>query len=110
VDLFLARPDRAGSRFDQTVALPIDAPCALEATIRVLMLRLKALPELHELGSRSAPYRVQLERTLGEAICARTRLADGSYGACTVCSAPISLAVLTEKPWSPRCIHCALDI
>jgi RNA polymerase-binding transcription factor DksA len=74
------------------------------------MLRLRALPELHDLGRRSGPYRLQLERTLAEVMSARTRLADGSYGQCTACSAPISLAVLTEKPWSPTCIHCALDI
>jgi hypothetical protein len=110
VDLFPTRPARTGSRFDQTLALPIDAPRALDATIKALELRLRALPERHDLSRRSASYRVQLERTRAEAISAKTRLADGSYGLCTVCSAPISLAVLSEKPWSPTCIHCALDI
>jgi DnaK suppressor protein len=110
VDLFPTRPGRTGSRFDSTAASPIDAPGALEDTIRALLLRLMALPELHLLGRRSALYRAQLERTLAEAISARARLADGSYGHCTVCSAPISLALLSVKPWSPVCIHCALDI
>lgn len=110
VDLFSARPDRTGSRFDQTLALPIDAPNALDATIRTLGLRLRALPKLVDLGRRSAPYRLQLERTLAEAIRARARLKDGSYGECTVCSSPISLTLLTEKPWSSACIHCSVDI
>jgi hypothetical protein len=110
VDLFPTRPARTGSRFDQTVALPIDAPRALDATIKALELRLRALPDRNDLSRRSASYRVQLERTRAEAISAKTRVADGSYGLCTVCSAPISLAVLSEKPWSPTCIHCALDI
>ncbi|MBF4766735.1 hypothetical protein ISU10_03015 [Nocardioides agariphilus] len=110
VDLFSARPGRTGSRFDQTVALPIDAPDALDATIRTLVLRLRALPELVDLGRRSASYRLRLERTLAEAIRARARLKDGSHGECTVCSAPISLTLLTEKPWSSACLHCALDI
>ena len=110
VDLFSARPGRTGSRFDQTVALAFDAPDTLDATIRTLALRLRALPELVDLGRRSAPYRLQLERTLTEAIRARARLRDGSYGECTVCSAPISLTLLTEKPWSSTCLDCALDI
>ena len=63
-----------------------------------------------DLGRRSAPYRLQLERTLAEAIRARARLKDGSYGECTVCSAPISLTLLNEKPWSSTCPPCALDI
>ncbi len=110
VDLFPARPDRTGSRFDETVALPIDAPDALDTTIRALVLRLRALPELRDLGRRSASYRLHLERTLAQAIGARARLRDGSYGTCMVCSAPISLTLLTVKPWSSACIHCALDI
>jgi hypothetical protein len=76
VDLFSARPGRTGSLFDQTVALPTYAPDALDATIRTLVLRLRALPELVDLG-RPAPYRLRLERTLAEAICARARLRDG---------------------------------
>ena len=73
VDLFPARPARTDSRFDQTVALPIDAPHALDATIRALVLRLRALPDLHELAavqrrtgcSWSAPWPMRSARGHG---------------------------------------------
>lgn len=110
VDLLSARPDSTDSRLDQTVALPFDAPDALDATIRALVIRLGSLPDLVDLGRRSAPYRLQLQRTLTDAIRARARLRDGSFGECTTCSAPISVPLLAEKPWSSTCLHCALEI
>jgi hypothetical protein len=110
VDLYVRRPKKSGSRFDGTVALPVDAPRILEDTVQALSLRLLALPPMSDLNRRSAQYRAQVERTLAEVRSAQTRLRAGSYGLCESCSSPISLARLTDKPWSQTCIKCALGI
>lgn len=109
VDLF-APPRKRGSRFDDTVALPIDAPGRLEAVAAAASMRLRALPEPHELGERTIRYRDRLQHVLRDAAAATARLAAGTYGACLDCAEPISLALLTQRPWAPRCVYCALDI
>ena len=111
VDLFPSTTSpKARSRFDDTVALPIDTPRRLETTICTVGRRLRAMPEIHELGHRSISYRAQLQRIQGDAVQARARLAAGTYGTCIQCSSPISLTTLSEKPWTQVCIYCALDI
>ena len=109
LDLF-APPSKPGSRFDDTVALPIDAPRRLDAVAAAAGLRLRSLPEPHELGERTIAYRARLQQVLREAAAASARLAAGTYGRCLECSSPISLALLTQRPWAPRCVYCALDI
>lgn len=110
LDLFPARTAKPGSRFDDTVALPLDAPGRLDAAVRAAGLRLRALPEPRELGHRTIAYRAQLEQIIRDAVQAQARLVAGTYGTCVECSSPISLAVLTERPWTPLCVYCALDI
>ena len=34
------------------------------------------------------------------------RLAEGGYGTCTDCDAPISVRRLTAIPWASRCVRC----
>lgn len=109
LDLF-APTSEPGSRFDDTVALPIDAPRRLDAVAAAAGLRLRALPEPHELGERTIRYRERLQQVLHDAATATARLAAGTYGSCRDCSSPISLAILTQRPWAPRCVYCALDI
>lgn len=110
VDLFAPVPARTSSRFDDTVAWPVNTPRLLDATIDTVARRLRALPEPHDLGRRSFHYRAQLERTLRDARHARARLDEGTYGTCTDCAAPISLPTLTEKPWASMCAWCAAAI
>ncbi|KRB73152.1 hypothetical protein ASE01_20520 [Nocardioides sp. Root190] len=97
-------------RFDDFVAIPLDAPHRLDEIIRIVGVALTRLPPTHQLSHRTVLARANLERIARDAIRARTRLADGTYGTCTDCSGPISLFSLSEKPWTPRCIYCALDI
>ncbi len=110
LDLFAPPSAGAGSRFDDTVALPIDAPGRLDAIAAAAGLRLRALPGPHDLGHRTVAYRARLQQILRDATQARARLAAGTYGSCLECSAPISLALLTARPWRARCVYCALDI
>ena len=37
---------------------------------------------------------------------AQARLADGSYGTCERCSAPIAAERLSVLPWATRCVAC----
>lgn len=77
---------RIGTRFDETVALPTDAPARLEAIVHAA------------------------EQLAREAAQARRRLADGTYGLCLTCTDHIPLAVLHDRPWARQCTYCALDI
>jgi len=99
-----------GSRFDDTRALPIDAPRRLEQAQRTLGRHLRTLPPADLLSPRTAAYRAHVQSTVRETAAARRRLVDGSYGTCTDCGDQISLATLTERPWTPLCVDCALDI
>lgn len=47
-------------------------------------------------------------RLLGEIEEALGRIERGSYGACTVCGAPIPTARLDALPWADRCIDHAM--
>ncbi|GIG53468.1 TraR/DksA family transcriptional regulator [Demequina activiva] len=38
---------------------------------------------------------------------AQARLADGTFGTCATCGAPIPLAQLEARPWRERCVACA---
>jgi hypothetical protein len=100
----LARP---GSRFDDTVAQPVDTPRRLDDIIRSAGLRLRAL---RDLDHRMIAYRARLQQIMRETAQARARLAAGTYGTCVECADPISLALLTERPWARTCVYCALDI
>lgn len=110
LDLFPTRRGRAGSRFDDTKALPIDAPQRLDAIVHAAELRLLALPPVAELGHRTIAYRARLQQISRDASEARRRLAEGTYGACLTCTGDISLAVLTDRPWVRQCTYCELDI
>lgn len=110
LDLFPPRRGRTGSRFDDTVALPVDAPQRLDAIVRAADLRLRALPPVSELGHRTIAYRARLQQISRDAARARARLADGTYGECLTCAKSISLAVLMDRPWARQCTYCELDI
>lgn len=103
-------PATFGTRFDDTVALPLDATRRLDEVIRLARRQLRDMPRLEAIGHRSVALRVQLERRLQAALRARGQLAAGTYGTCVDCLGPISLTRLLERPWSSRCIYCALDI
>lgn len=110
LDLFASFRRKTGSRFDDTVALPTDAPQRLEAIVQAADLRLRALPPAAQLGHRTLAYRTRLQQISRDAMQARARLADGSYGLCLTCTEHIGLAVLTDRPWARLCTYCALDI
>lgn len=97
-------------RFDDTVAVPINAPQRLEEIIRTAGRALKRLPPATQLSHRTLSTRANLQRVVHDAIQARARLAAGTYNTCTDCSGPISLSSLSKKPWTSRCIYCALSI
>ena len=40
-------------------------------------------------------------------VAAQERLADGSFGVCDRCGAPIPLAQLEARPWRERCVECS---
>ena len=110
LDLFPTRSAKPGLRFDDTVALPLDTPGRLDAVVRAAGLRLRALPEPRDLDHRTVAHRAQLQQIIRDAVQAQGRLVAGTYGTCVECASPISLAVLTERPWTPLCVYCALDI
>ena len=101
-------PHAPGWRFDDTVALPTDAPARLAEIIREAGHALRGLPPTSLLSHRTVRLRAQLQRTLRDATEARARLAAGTYGTCMSCWLPISLAALTDKPWTRLCTACAL--
>lgn len=98
------------NRFDDTVALPTDTPQRLDEVVRALGRALRRMPPIAQLSHRSLARQAQLQRVAREAAQARARLMAGTYGICTECHGPISLSALREKPWTPRCVYCALDI
>ena len=110
VDLFPTPRSRVGPRFDDTVGLPIDTPRRLDAVVHAASSRLRALPAPAELSHRTLAYRARLQQILREAVSAQRRLDAGSYGRCLTCTGPISLALLTERPWRQRCVYCDLDL
>lgn len=48
-----------------------------------------------------------LSQTLEQVRRARAKLAEGSYGLCDVCRAPIGEARLEFRPWSVTCVQHA---
>ncbi len=57
-------------------------------------------------GSAGALEEVTLEsQTLEQVEDALKRVADGTYGKCTVCGRPISPARLEAIPWTPYCLE-----
>ena len=70
---------------------------------------------VHDLGDESVAAllsdldQAELSRDLGElreVEAARKRLADGSYGICSDCGAPIPYARLMYQPSAQRCVDC----
>jgi DnaK suppressor protein len=57
--------------------------------------------------SQEDAIRASLRRRLAEVDAARDRLADGRYGLCAVCGAPIAPARLEARPTTDRCIRHA---
>lgn len=57
--------------------------------------------------SQAAALLRQSNATLGQVEAALVRIADGSYGHCEVCGAPIAEARLEARPWTPYCIDHA---
>lgn len=100
--------DRA--RFDDTVAIPPDAPQRLTTIIGEVERTLEGMPAAHLLSHRTLAHRVHLQAMALNAARAHARLVAGTYGTCTDCAGPVSLARLREKPWAQQCIYCALDI
>lgn len=110
MELFPASVAPAGHRFDDTVALPVDTPRRLENVVLATELRLRALPDPHDLGRRAATHRARLEQVRADAVAAQARLVAGTYGTCLDCGGAVSLAALTQRPWTRTCVDCALDI
>ncbi len=50
----------------------------------------------------------QLEQHLAEVEAAERRLADGTYGSCERCGAPIPAERLEARPAARTCVGCAL--
>jgi DnaK suppressor protein len=57
--------------------------------------------------SQAEGARVRLEATLRELDRAEDRVADGSYGRCTVCGGAIPDAQLERQPERTTCVACA---
>lgn len=49
----------------------------------------------------------RLREVLADVIRAEVKLADGTYGRCDVCDAPIGGERLAALPWATRCVRCA---
>lgn len=101
---------RDRTRFDDTVAIPPDAPQRLSAIIEEAQRGLERLPPAHLLSHRTLARQVQLQAIARDAARSRARLGAGTYGTCADCEGPISLSRLRERPWAQQCIYCALDI
>ena len=64
-------------------------------------------PSMRE-ESTAAEYLVQDATGILEKIDgARKRMADGTYGRCTSCGAPIPFGRLKARPYSPTCVACS---
>lgn len=109
VELF-PPPPRDGSRFDDTIALPMHAPRRLEQALALVASRLAELPTAAAPTHRTISYRSQLAQIHHDVKGALFRLRAGAYGTCVVCGDPISLARLDERPWVRDCIYCALGL
>lgn len=57
--------------------------------------------------SQAAALLRQSTATLGQVEAALGRIADGRYGYCDVCGAPIAEGRLEARPWTPYCIDHA---
>jgi RNA polymerase-binding transcription factor len=57
--------------------------------------------------SRAEGQRADAERELAELDAARDRIADGTYGACASCGAPIPSGRLLLLPAATLCVPCA---
>lgn len=49
----------------------------------------------------------QLTAMLESVRRARARLAEGTYGTCEECGAPIPVGRLEARPWANRCVACS---
>lgn len=98
------------ARFDDTVAIPPDAPQRLVTIIGDVERTLEQMPPAHLLNRRTQAHRVQVQAIARDAARAHARLVAGTYGTCSDCAGPISLARLRDKPVAHQCIYCALDI
>jgi DnaK suppressor protein len=56
-----------------------------------------------EVGARVLEAEAEL---LGEIDRALGRIAEGAYGVCEACGAPIPLERLQAKPWARHCVPC----
>lgn len=56
--------------------------------------------------SQADALRHSAEERLSAIDRAERRLAEGSYGICLVCSAPIPIGRLEARPWADRCVSC----
>lgn len=97
-------------RFDETVALPIDVHERLDQVLRSHRQQQRTLPVGDVAGPQVRARRASVDRVLAEATRAQQRLTDGSYGTCTECGRPVSLARLRVRPWTPLCTACALSL
>ena len=57
--------------------------------------------------SQAAALMQQSSATLVQVEAALGRIADGSYGYCEICGAPIAEGRLEARPWTPYCIDHA---
>ena len=57
--------------------------------------------------SQAAALMQQSSATLVQVEAALERIADGSYGYCEICGAPIAEGRLEARPWTPYCIDHA---
>lgn len=64
-------------------------------------------PTMTQEWSQRTAVLADAELELAEVDRALARLADGSYGVCTNCGKPISVARLEARPTATLCIDCA---
>ncbi|MBT2595081.1 TraR/DksA family transcriptional regulator [Arthrobacter sp. ISL-72] len=57
--------------------------------------------------SQAAALMQQSSATLAQVEAAMARIAEGRYGYCEVCGAPIAEGRLEARPWTPYCIDHA---
>lgn len=81
VELF-PPPPRDGSRFDDTIALPMHAPRRLEQALALVASRLAELPTAAAPTHRTISYRSQLAQIHHDVKEALFRLRAGAYGTC----------------------------
>ena len=99
--LVSSHPSQTDARIDPRV----DA--VLAAAERERQDQLDALPAFDGGDLVAEAHRASVARILAEIRSAQARVAAGTYGECTRCSARIPAERLELRPWTDLCVQCA---